>query len=414
MVQVPLGARGLVDFRPLMHTPSPHVWSGAFMRVFVAAVFHQLSFAFMINLPGYFSELGASEGQIGLVVAVAGAVSLALRPLLARYLDLVGRKPIILVAAGVNTASLILFLTVSQYGPWMFATRALFTVSEIALFTAFLTYAADTLPFERRTQGLAYFGLAGLVPIGMGSVLAEGILSRWGFSGLLRIAAASVVLSFFVALSLPRRPTDELAIRPRRSLWAALRQRDLVPLWVISFAFAIGVDVLFTYMRTFTNLIGVGSVGLFFGVYAGVAVAIRVGAGALRARFGYRRVLVPTFLALAAAQALLSLTQNTFQFIAAAAIGGLGHGLVFPIVTSEVVRRARTAERGTAMALFISMFDLAVMAAIPVIGRVIDISGYPAAFGTTAVLQIVGLVAFMILDRNATRPSVARMGVSDL
>ena len=393
-----------------MHTQAQQVWTPAFMRVFVAAVFYDLSFAFMINLPGYFSELGASEGQIGLVVAVAAVISLALRPLLARYLDLVGRKPIILVAAGVNSASLILFLTVSQYGPWMFATRALFAFSEVALFIAFLTYAADALAPARRTQGLAYFGLAGLVPIGMGSVLAEVLLSRWGFPGLLRIAAALIAASFFVSLSLPGRPTDESASRPRRSLWAALKQRDLVPLWVLAFVMGIGVDVLFTYMRTFVNSSGVGSVGLFFGVYAGVAVAVRIWASTLPARFGYRTVLVPTFLALAAAQALLSMTETSVLFVTAAAVAGLGHGLAFPILWSEVVRRARTAERGTAMALFISMFDLALVTVVPVVGRIIDTSGYPTGFKATAMLHVAGLVAFTILDRNTTKGIRSRRG----
>ena len=384
-----------------MHTPTatPKVWTPIFKRVFAAAFLHETAFSFMINLPGYFSELGASEGQIGLIVAVAGVASLALRPLVGRYLDLVGRKPVILVASALNVASLLLFLTVSVYGPWMFVAKALFTASQLALFTSFLTYAADTLPVARRTQGLAYFGLSGLVPIGVGSVVAEGILTKWGFPGLFRIAAAFVAGAFLVALSLPRRPSDERGNLPRRTVWATLRQRDLIPMWVISFIFAIGANVLLTYMRTFVDLTGIGSVGLFFGVYSGCAVAIRLGASALPDRFGYRRVLGPTLLALAAAQMMLSITQTTTQLVVAAAIGGLGHGLVFPILTSEIVRRSRTAERGSAIAVFTAVADVAVIAAIPVIGTIIDTSAYPAAFRTTAGLLVAGLVLFLILDR---------------
>ena len=137
------------------------------------------------------------------------------------------------------------------------------------MFTAFLAYAADTLPESRRTQGLAYYGLSGLIPVGAASVLAEVILDRWEFVGLFRVAFGCVAVSWFLVWWLPRRPTDELGTLPRRSVLAAFLQRDLIPLWVIALVFAVAVNVLFTYMRTFVDASGVGSVGLFFGVLFG-------------------------------------------------------------------------------------------------------------------------------------------------
>ena len=156
-------------------------------------------------------------------------------------------KPIILVAGALNATSLLLFMTVDDYGPWMFVTRALYMVSEIGLFTAFLTYAADTLPASRRAQGLAYYGLSVLIPIGAGSVLAELILDRWAFDGLFRTAFVCVATSWVMVWWLPRRPTDERGTLPRRSLLAAFLQRNLIPLWIITFVFGAVTSVLFTF-----------------------------------------------------------------------------------------------------------------------------------------------------------------------
>jgi len=103
---------------------SERIWSRVFVIVFAAAFLHELAFSMMINLPGYFAQLGASEGQIGLVFSVAGIASFASRPIVGRWLDLVGRKPILLVSAGVNGVALLLFLTVDAYGWWMFTTIA--------------------------------------------------------------------------------------------------------------------------------------------------------------------------------------------------------------------------------------------------------------------------------------------------
>ena len=84
----------------------------------------------------------------------------------------------------------------------------------------------------------------------------------------------------------------------------------------------------------------------------------------------------------------------------AAALGGIGHGFVFPILTNEVVRRARVAERGSSLAIFTALFDIGVIAVVPVIGSVIDSVGYPAAFRTTGAVIAVGLVAFVYLERQ--------------
>lgn len=316
-----------------------------------------------------------------------------------RFLDTVGRKPMIIGAAAINIVSLLLFLTVGTYGPWMYVTRAMFTASELALFTAFLTYAADSLPASRRAQGLAYCGQSGLVPIGIGALVADVVLARYDYEGLFIISAGFIAFSLSVAMTLPRRASDERSDLPRRSILAAFTQRDLIPVWIISFVFAIGVNVLFTYMRTLVDVRGVGSVGLFFATYSGCAVIVRVAGSALPERFGVSRVLPPMFLATAGAQLLLAEVMSLPVLLAAAALGGFGHGLVFPILSSEVVRRARISERGSAVALFTSVFDLAVLMAVPVVGRVIDAVSYPAAFRTTSVMMVIGLVLFVALDR---------------
>lgn len=373
---------------------------------FAASFLNEIAFSSMINLPGYFTGLGVSEGQIGLVFSVAGVASLMLRPVVGRYLDLAGRKPVLLVAGVGNAVSLILFTTVSVYGPWMFFVRALFVVSEIAMFTAFLAYVADTLPEVRRTQGLALYGLSGLIPIGLASLGAEIVLDRWDFQGLFLIATGGVVASWTLVWFLPRRPSDERGTLPRRSVLATVLQRDLIPLWVVTFVFASGVNVLFSYMRTFVDEAGIGSVGLFFGVYSGSAVFVRLSANRLPDRLGYRRVLVPTVLAVAASQFLLAAATSEQMLVAAAVLGGAAHGFIFPILTSELVRRARVAERGSAIAMFTSLFDIGIIAVVPVIGSVIDGPGYPAAFRTAGVLVVVGLMAFLYLDTRVQRVAV--------
>ena len=107
--------------------------------------------------------------------------------------------------------------------------------------------------------------------------------------------------------------------------------------------------------------------------------------------------------AYAAAFAVLAVAVANPGFVAGAALFGLGHGLLFPILSSQVVTRARATERGSAMAIFTSLFDFAVLIAAPIVGAAIDWRGYTAAFGGLSVFIAVGLVGYVFWDRAVVR-----------
>jgi hypothetical protein len=53
-------------------------------------------------------------------------------------------------------------------GPWLYFVRVLHGLSQAVLFSAFFAFAANTIPESRCTEGLGWFGISGIVPIGMG------------------------------------------------------------------------------------------------------------------------------------------------------------------------------------------------------------------------------------------------------
>ncbi len=97
-----------------------------------------------------------------------------------------------------------------------------------------------------------------------------------------------------------------------------------------------------------------------------------------------------------------------------ASLLGLGHGLLFPIITARVVSRARESERGSAMAIFTSLFDLAVLTAAPAVGAIIDWRGYAAAFNALGVFLVGGIVVYVAWERVVARRSVATLASEGL
>jgi predicted MFS family arabinose efflux permease len=377
---------------------STHRYGPHFGKIFAAAILQEVSFVLMVHFPGYLDDLGATESLIGILYAAAAVLGLAFRPALGRILDQTHRRTVLLATGLLNAAVLLGLLVTSVWGPLLWILFLSQRVFQIALFTTMLTYGADSLPIERRTQGLALFGLSGLFPIALGGVAGDLVIELSGFDGLFLLAASASVASWLLVWRLPLLPI--LGHRARRGFWAAFAQRNLLPVWWVTLFFSIGLETLFTFTRTYVDVRQIGSAGLFFGVYGLSAAAMRIFGGAHYDRIPQRAFVVSALLVYGLGLGLLAVAGNLPTLVAAAVFGGVAHGAVFPILTSQIVARARTAERGSAMSIFTSIFDIALLFGAPIVGYLIDGFDYGVAFGSVAVALLFGGVIYALWDRR--------------
>ena len=384
--------------------------SRPFVLASLATFTHGMGFALFIHFPGFLEELGATEVIIGLIVGFAAVASIVVRPLVGRLMDQRGRRPLILFGNSLNVVALGLYLTVEQIDGWVYAIRIVHGLSEAVLFTVLFTFAADWVPERRRTQGLALFGVAGMLPIALAGVLGDVILNRWDFDVFFVVAAGFAMASLL--LSLPLHDAPHLSEQPpARGFLASITGVHLLPLWWITFVFSFVLTAYFTFLKTFVNETGVGSVGLFFAFYAGTAVALRLTFGWVPDRVGPKRALGPAMLFLAAGLVVLSGATTDSAVAAAGLLCGVGHGYTFPILYALTVTRARVAERGAAMAVYTGLFDVGTLVGGPLLGLTIRWFSYQTMFLSTAALVVVGLGLFALWDRETLeKPRVSSPG----
>ena len=299
-----------------------------------------------------------------------------------------------------NVVAVGLYLTVEQIDGWVYAIRIVHGLSEAILFTVLFTFAADWVPERRRTQGLALFGVAGMLPIALAGVLGDVILNRWECDVFFMVAAGFALASLL--LSVPLHDAPHLVEQPpARGFLASITGIHLLPLWWITFVFSFVLTAYFTFLKTFVNETGVGSVGLFFAFYAGTAVALRLTFGWVPDRVGPKRALGPAMLFLAAGLVVLSGATTNAAVASAGILCGVGHGYTFPILYALTVTRARVAERGAAMAVYTGLFDVGTLVGGPVLGVAIRWFSYQTMFLSTAAFVVVGLGLFAVWDREA-------------
>jgi predicted MFS family arabinose efflux permease len=366
---------------------------------FAAHFLHSLSFGLFLHLPGFVRGLGGDELDVGLISGITALTAVLARPVIGGSIDRARRGTILVTGIG-HVAICATYLTVDALGPWLYIVRAVHGACEAALFAALFTYAADVVPAARRTEGLALFGVSGMLPMSLSGLLGDAILARADYPTLFMVAVGFVAAG--VVLSLPLREPSRERSEPSRGFFTAIREPSLLPIWIVGLSFSIAIVAYFTFMKTFVLETRVSSVGVFFSIYSLSAIAVRIGLGKLPDRVGAKRVLFPALGLLALGFGSLS-TTTALGVAVAGVLCGVGHGFTFPILLGLVVSRARPSERGAALALYTALIDAGTLIGGPLFGFVIHHHGYPAMFGCAGGLIAIGALVFAA--RDSTTPS---------
>lgn len=377
-----------------------------FALAFAANFFQGLALHPYLHLPGFLTELGAGEAMVGLIFGWMSGAAIAIRPLAGRVMDGAGRRVVIVGGGILHVVACLLYLSVDSIGPWLFVVRSVQGFAEGAIFSSLFTYAADIVPPSRRTQGIALFGVSGMLPMSVGGLVGDWVLSRWDYHELFQLTAVLAVVALLVSLPLAE-PERARAGAPV-GFFGALRQRDLMPIWFVGSTFATALAGLFAFLKTYTEtVLHYGSVGLFFSWYTGAAILLRVGLGWLPDRVGAFKVLYPSMGAIALSMIALAGSTSEAWIALAGVLAGAGHGFAFPILSAIVVDRANAADRGSAMALFTAIFDAGILIGSPLLGLLVEATDYRTMYLAAAAVPLVGTAVFHLWDARAITPNDA-------
>ena len=345
-------------------------------------------------LPQYSERFGASDVQIGLLVATFSAAQFLFAPLWGAMSDRRGRRPVIVLSlAGTAVGSLLFGLAHTLW--LLFLARALDGISGASVSVA-QAYVSDVTAPAERSKALGMLGMA----FGLGFVVGPalgGFLAHWDlrlpFFAAAAIAAVNAVAAWF---RLPEPPKRSSA-NPRGSRrFAALRavrsNRPLGALLAVSLLYLLA----FVAMEATFSLFGQRRFGFTPSqnaaafVYIGVLI-VAVQGGLMR-RLGGRvsdRVLFVTGL-VCTAVALFRLGHVHALWELAAVLAGLalGAGLVNPTLTALVTSAVDTAHRGAALGTAQSLGAAARMAGPPLATAGFQHTGFAPTYTAAAAVAL--------------------------
>ncbi|MFO0631318.1 MAG: MFS transporter [Nannocystaceae bacterium] len=386
---------------------APRLAHRAFVLGFLANFAHALAFHAYVHLPGRVVELGAREIELGIIIATMAVAAIACRPLVGVLLDRRGRRGIARVGSIINVVACAAYLAVDDLGPLIYVIRVAHGVAEAMLFSVLFTIAADVVPPARRTQGIAIFGISGMIPLSLAGWLGDALLRVSSYDALFAATVVAAIVGSVACFALPdSRPSPHEGSAPARPFLQAVLAPPLRPVWVVGLGFSLAAASYFAFLKTYVAEREVGSVGSFFAAYTVAAIALRLGFGRLPDRMGPRPTLLPAIACTAIAVALLAEARSDVTVVWAGVLGGIGHGYAFPILSALTVTRAAPSERGMALSTFTALFDLGLVLGGPSFGLVLELFDYRAMFWSASALTWISLVVFVLWDRPPQRAAL--------
>ncbi|MGH7898359.1 MAG: MFS transporter, partial [Candidatus Binatia bacterium] len=354
-----------------------HFWTASVSHFLLG-----MGFWMFVLFPLHLSHLGASTTWIGVLVALEPTAAVLVRPALGGLLSRRGRRWLFRAGGILNLVAVALYPSVHDLGAGMVVIRLLHGVGIGALFTTFFTYAADIAPVERRTEGLAVFGVSGLLPTAFAPALAEELVLRFGFDAMFAVATAfsfaSLVFIWWLA-----EPESAEEGTPR-GFWRVGLDPRHIPVWVTTMVFSLAMASYLAFLAPYAYGRGLPRAGWFFVCYSLAAVSLRIFGRSLPDRVGPRRILFPALLSLAIGVYLVARLDSLAVLAAAGLLCGLGHGYLFPVLSVLAIEGSDRHSRGSAMSFYTATFDFAQMIGPPLFGALADIAGYGTMFLTVA------------------------------
>jgi MFS family permease len=367
---------------PLFTPRFAMLWVYAFVTFFSA-------FQLLPVIPFRILELGGSTAQAGWFLSVYTFASAFAAPVMGNLADHFGRRRFLITAS-------VLFVGFSAaYGvvthlPLLFLIGAIHGAVWSGLMASASALMSDYIPETRRTQGMAYWGLAS-----SGAIAVAPAAGLWVFHfGWRTLCTELTVISVVMVVGALLQRGDE-----RRSAERSLAVSDAWDWRVISVALSLAVAS-FGYggITSYSAIIAIERhirpAALYLTTYAISLVLFRICFSHLGDRMGPRRMLYPGLVLVPIAFGWLGVANTRWEMIASATLFGIGFGAVYPAFVTIILGSTDPARRARTFGSIVWAFDTGLGLGSFGIGAIGAHYGLGRAFLVAAALSCLAIPIF--------------------
>jgi len=387
--------------------------------IFLTVLIDMIGFGIVIPiLPLYSQHFHAEPWQIGLLFGSFSLMQLIAAPILGRWSDRVGRRPILLLSI-LGTAMSFLILGLANSLWLLFLGRMIDGLSGGNISTA-QAYIADVTPLDKRSSAMGMIGAA----FGLGFVFGPaigGLLGQHSFqlpffvaSGLALLNTLAIFFLLPESLTEERRKLHPAGGAPFALAWQSAQEGKLGNVMLcsllstIAFSLVTALFTLFTANRLHWTARDNGILFAYIGI-----IGVLIQGGMIRRlvpRIGEKPLVILGCISLVLSMALLPLSNTVALVVLASSLLAVGNSFITPLLSGLASKSTKPESQGAVMGLMQSISSLGRMVGPAVGGFMLnyDLRHVELPYGITpfwfsAVLMLLALiVAFRLMSSKVT------------
>jgi MFS family permease len=363
--------------------------SGYFFLYFSASAFYLF--------PLYLESFHPSKSQVGLIMGIHSVTAILVRPLFGRVFDRRGGKIVALFGVLIMIASMPGFYFLESAGLLAIVLRAVNGIGWGVSTTALLAICSNVAPSERMAQALGIIGVAGIISQAAGPAVAEEIFRHHSFDAVFTFSLIMLVAALVCLVPIKQEIHPSAQKEEGRTRGAlAFSFGILLIIAAMPTIHGAARGTVLNFIALYGASLGFSRVGPFFLAFSVGAIITRLGLGDISDRYGRKRVIFPSAVLIGLNLFWIAGLNSYWAFIASGFIAGLAQGLIFPALSTYVIDFMGRENKGLALGLYLSLFDVGMGLGSPVFGWISDLSGYRSMYLVAGCLILLSTILFSI------------------
>lgn len=379
------------------------LWTLEFIVMSCSNFFQYISQYIMVAaLPIYImNNLGGGEVATGLAMTFFQIGTVCCRPLAGRWIDTINKQKLMLITTILFLLVMVSFNFVNSL-QGVFLLRLLHGILFALGTTAASTLAVLVLPNFCKGEGIGYYALSTNLAMVVGPLIGLVIIHRWGASALFIFLTIIALLTLGISNC---KKLENKIVEPFKGE-KGWKLQDFIEIKSLPMALLGGLVFfayggIITFIPLYTKSIGLSTAtSLFFVVFALVIVITRPFVGRIFDHKGADFTIYPGFLFFIVGLFVFSFVTTLTVFLFAAALLGIGFGMLSPAFQTLAVQSAPTERAGVATATYFWSLDISVGLAAILLSMVTQQRGYSFTYSVVCVSVMIIAVIFYSVWRK--------------
>ena len=383
--------------------------------IFTAVCMEITALGMIIPLSPYMARnFGADDLQVGLLMSIYSLVQMICSPVLGRWSDFLGRRPILLLSMFLTALSYIWFALAPSL-THLFLSRALAGLAGVTVSTSF-ALVSDLTEKSNRSKSMAWIGAA----FGVGFVVGPTLGGLIGYSGLSRVALGAALMCFLgllvVVLKVKESP-QRTPVRKKTFSFQLFKNTSLLKTLLLFFVLSLSLTLVeaplfllmkdkFHWSQSFSSW-GFAYIGFILALTQGGFVRYLI------PRLGEKIIIRWGFLALSVGLFLVALPYLSSVALAVT-LFSLGFGLAYTCLTGVISLLSRQDQQGGVLGIHQSISSFSRILGPALGGWFYRDFGIEVPFIIAGSLSFVGLIISFLFKKYHLKKEVIDQKVEDL